>query len=214
MNFHDNQSELFAFNESPLKTWIPIRPDFALVLKLSLDLQRQSSGVFNVAVGDFQFLNRPGFEVRRHKKTFQARRVLPIKINLGGIAKGYAVDQAVKILKKNGFESGCVNAGGDLKIFGSFPQKVLVRSVKNNRQAHEIFIQDTSLATSEVVVPEGRTSYFDIARGKTLRRRRLAVVKARRCVIADALTKIALLAPPSTSARIARHYHAQMVVFK
>ncbi len=41
-----------------------------------------------------------------------------MSINLGSIAKGYAVDQAIKTLKKMGIKNGLVNAGGDLMAFG------------------------------------------------------------------------------------------------
>jgi thiamine biosynthesis lipoprotein ApbE len=39
-------------------------------------------------------------------------------VDLGGIAKGFAVDRAVKALKCAGLASGVVNAGGDLRVFG------------------------------------------------------------------------------------------------
>ncbi|MBS3824980.1 FAD:protein FMN transferase [Candidatus Bipolaricaulota bacterium] len=40
-------------------------------------------------------------------------------IDLGGIAKGYAVDKAVEFLKGRGATAGLVNAGGDIRAFGS-----------------------------------------------------------------------------------------------
>ncbi|MCK4585670.1 FAD:protein FMN transferase [candidate division WOR-3 bacterium] len=42
-------------------------------------------------------------------------------IDLGGVSKGYAVDRAVELLKKEGVKSGIVDAGGDLKVFGRKP---------------------------------------------------------------------------------------------
>lgn len=42
-------------------------------------------------------------------------------INLGGIAKGYAVDAAVEVLRQNGIMSALVDAGGDLKVIGTRP---------------------------------------------------------------------------------------------
>jgi thiamine biosynthesis lipoprotein len=44
-----------------------------------------------------------------------------MKLALGGIAKGYAVDEAVNILRSEGFENGFVNAGGDGYYFGARP---------------------------------------------------------------------------------------------
>ena len=40
-------------------------------------------------------------------------------LDLGGIAKGYAVDEAVRVLQRQGLRAGIVNAGGDLRCFGS-----------------------------------------------------------------------------------------------
>src|SRR5947207_2872768 len=42
----------------------------------------------------------------------------PLTITLDGIAKGYAVDQAVVALRAAGATEGLVNAGGDLRVFG------------------------------------------------------------------------------------------------
>jgi FAD:protein FMN transferase len=40
------------------------------------------------------------------------------KITLGGIAKGYAIDRAIEVLKENGIEHALVNAGGDMRSIG------------------------------------------------------------------------------------------------
>ncbi|MFP4135596.1 MAG: FAD:protein FMN transferase [Candidatus Acetothermia bacterium] len=40
-------------------------------------------------------------------------------IDLGGVAKGYAVDKGIKLLKEEGLASGLINAGGDIRGFGS-----------------------------------------------------------------------------------------------
>jgi len=44
-----------------------------------------------------------------------------MQIDLGGIAKGYAVDRAIEALRKNGIRRALVNAGGDLYALGSGP---------------------------------------------------------------------------------------------
>ena len=43
------------------------------------------------------------------------------KIDLGGIAKGYAVDQAQKVLEAAGIKSGMIYAGGDITTIGAKP---------------------------------------------------------------------------------------------
>ncbi len=46
------------------------------------------------------------------------RLAVGASLDLGGIAKGYAVDRAVRVLKRHGAVGGMVNAGGDLSVFG------------------------------------------------------------------------------------------------
>ena len=53
--------------------------------------------------------------LRRNYEVFFCRDLI---VDLGGIAKGFAVDCAVEALKDNGVEAGIVNAGGDLRTFG------------------------------------------------------------------------------------------------
>jgi len=43
----------------------------------------------------------------------------PVHIDLGGIAKGYAVDRALMALRTAGCRGALVNAGGDLAVFGN-----------------------------------------------------------------------------------------------
>ncbi len=42
-------------------------------------------------------------------------------VDFGGIAKGYAVDEALKVIEESGISSALVNAGGDLSVIGSKP---------------------------------------------------------------------------------------------
>ncbi|MBP7652218.1 FAD:protein FMN transferase [Candidatus Dependentiae bacterium] len=55
-----------------------------------------------------------------------------IKIDLGGIAKGYAIDRAVEILKNNNISGAVINAGGDVFVVGK----------KNKTENWNIAIQD------------------------------------------------------------------------
>lgn len=64
-----------------------------------------------------------------------------VKIDLGGIAKGYAVDCAVQVLKKQGVKSGLVDAGGDVYVFGEKP----------DRSPYRIGIKDPFLAGDNLV---------------------------------------------------------------
>jgi len=227
MSFHDPASELSRFNRTPVGRWACLSPPLAQVLELALELQHRSRGVFNVAVGkplecwkllpgsvarvDWRHLSQPGFELRG----LRARRLLPVHLDLGGIAKGYAVDCAVETMRAHSRSvSGCVNAGGDLRIFGAQEQRVWIRSGNAYRPLVQFLVlSNQSLATSSVIRDDLHSPYVDIRRRSPLLRPRTAVVRADRCMIADALTKIALLLPRRKAAeRIAASYGAEVSV--
>ncbi len=72
-------------------------------------------------------------------------------IDLGGIAKGYAADCAVKILKDNGVSAGIVKAGGDMRVFGG-EGKGLAIGIQNPRASGKvlakIYLKDGAVSTS------------------------------------------------------------------
>jgi thiamine biosynthesis lipoprotein len=71
-----------------------------------------------------------------------------VALNFGAIAKGYAVDRAIEILKSNDIHSASVNAGGDVKVFG----KQWKIGIQNPREKKEILdivtLENNSIATS------------------------------------------------------------------
>ena len=76
-----------------------------------------------------------------------------LTIDLGGIAKGYAVDKAIDILKKFGITSAIVNAGGDLRAIGLKPNgEMFCIGVRHPRKENKIicsfYIKDKAVATS------------------------------------------------------------------
>ena len=75
----------------------------------------------------------------------------PLLIDFGGIAKGFAVDRAVEILKRKRVMAGIVNAGGDLRVFGSASQLVHLRHPKQpNRAAGAVRLRERAIATSGI----------------------------------------------------------------
>ena len=89
-----------------------------------------------------------------------------MSLDLGGVAKGYAVDEAVRILKENGIKNGIVNLGGDIFAFGT----------KNNKTPWRIGIANPEIgeegdaiiriqATDKSVVTSGDYERFFIEKG-------------------------------------------------
>jgi len=75
-----------------------------------------------------------------------------MKIDLGAIAKGYAVDCAVKKLKESGINSCLINAGGQIYCLGSKfsrPWKIAIRNnPRNPGRAAYLSLKDKAVATS------------------------------------------------------------------
>ncbi len=131
---------------------------------------------------------------------------VPVALDLGGIAKGYAIDCAIGALRAEGCSAGAVNAGGDLRFFGLGERALLLRL--GDGACRPLTLKDTALAVSDLDEPRrppGHRGYYSRARGKAHPvQRRFAAVAAPTAVGADALTKCLLLANPQTAARALR----------
>jgi FAD:protein FMN transferase len=122
----------------------------------------------------------------------------PMLLDLGGIAKGFAVDRAIHELRRRGCTQGVVNAGGDLRRFGLLPQPILLRRRDGLVQVAEL--RRGAIATSappaahdeRLAQPLG--SIFDPRTQRAWNGSGAVMVAAPSCMIADALTKVAALA--------------------
>lgn len=234
MSFHDPTSELSRLNRMRIGRWMPVSAGLADVLRLALELQRRTGGAFNAAIGQalvawrllpgttkrvaWDALTHSGFAVESKLGDARARRLLPVRIDLGGIAKGYAVDCAVDAIRNAApSASGCVNAGGDLRVFGPEKQVVWVRAGTPKRpNLRPVALKEQSLATSSVIPVRRHSPYVDIRRRKPLLQSCTAVVRAERCMVADALSKVVLLMPQpgragfEAASRVAAAYGAEI----
>jgi thiamine biosynthesis lipoprotein ApbE len=137
-----------------------------------------------------------------------------VKIDLGGIAKGFAVDRAVEALRRHGVAEGLVNAGGDLRGFGPRSHGVDVRDPRlPARPLCRVALCNAALASSAGQFdPAGSLdaracAVIDPATARPARSIIGATVCAPCCVIADALTKIVMTAGEA-AAPILEHYGA------
>jgi len=110
----------------------------------------------------------------------------PLALDLGGIAKGYAVDQAIEVLRVHGVECALVNAGGDLRAIGDRAWPVDIR----HHSSAPITARLTRLKEGAIATSTRGTDFIPTRR--TSARWQCASVQARDCMTADALTKWAL----------------------
>jgi thiamine biosynthesis lipoprotein len=126
-----------------------------------------------------------------------------MRLDLGGIAKGYAVDRATAELLAAGMDNTLVNAGGDLRIAGHWSREVLLRDPRPPHQgSQQLTLHNAALATSAAYysrrrLPRGEVSALVNPRcGTPYIEDGTASVQAADCMSADALTKVVLFAPP------------------
>jgi thiamine biosynthesis lipoprotein len=140
MSAHDPTSDVGRLNFEGHREAVEVSPETFAVLERALQFSAWTDGVFDCTVGDrlvaLKYL--PDFYAAaaatngsfRDIRLLDDRRVgfeRPLRIDLGGIAKGFAVDQAVDTMRRCGATAGLVNAGGDLRGFGDFDWPVAVR---------------------------------------------------------------------------------------
>lgn len=203
-------SDLARINAAPLDTQIEVQPDTWQLLKLAQRLHRLTEGIFDPCLpthpGRFQDL-----EISSKESLLICHA--PVQLDLGGIAKGHAIDQAIEKLSSLGCTAGLVNAGGDLRVFGDRQETILLRRGAGTRAYFRpIDLANAALAVSDldaVEWPAEHQGYYSRV-GPTTSLRYAAVV-AKDAVTADALTKCVLLCPIDTTERVLRELEARSV---
>ena len=123
------------------------------------------------------------------------RTAEPLALDLGGIAKGHAVDRAVAALRAGGARAGRVNAGGDLRVFGTpdwLPLRLRLHDTPtvNAAPARDPRRRGRDLADAY----RGRmAALLDPRRGRLRAYPGSVTVVAPTCALADALTKVVAL---------------------
>jgi thiamine biosynthesis lipoprotein len=228
MSFHDAQSDVSRLNRAAGTGAITVDPWTFEVLAAAAELHRRSDGLFNVTMAPvLQTLGLlPGAPDGRLPledaiELLPQRRVrfrCPVRIDLGGIAKGFAVDRAADVLREHGVAAGLVNAGGDLMGFGPHAHAIDIRDPSNPAAlTMRIDVHNQALAsTAGRFDPfRGRTvegcAVIDPRSGEPVRSALGASVRAPSCMIADALTKVVMIAQEEAGP-ILDHYGASALI--
>ena len=207
MGFHNPDSELSHINARCHLEAVHIHPWTAKVLTIAQEIHLHSGGLFNCGIGHHlvasgllprHFDRADEFGGIEHLQFLEPNLVqsnLPLCLDLGGIAKGFAVDLAVNILQCAGVPSGSVNAGGDLRVFGSERQLIQIRNPAKPRELINLGnIYEGAIATSSLyfakrdhalishLVNPLNQEHIEFSESYS--------VIADQCVYADALTKV------------------------
>jgi thiamine biosynthesis lipoprotein len=194
------------------------------VIERAQDVAKRTNGIFDITVGAFGGLWKfdqdmdgtlpDPAEVKKRLALVGYRNLVldkkrrsvflkkkDMRITLGGIAKGYAVDRCVKILYDLGFTNFMVQAGGDMFIAGKKGAKPWIVAVRDPRgkpgaQFASMPIEDHSFSTSgdyeRGFVKDGVRYHhiLDPRTGQPSRSSRAVTVKAKDAFTADAWSKV------------------------
>jgi thiamine biosynthesis lipoprotein len=221
MSDYQADSELMTLCDKPYGKPVVVSEDLFAVLQQAQKISDISNGAFDVTVGPYVRLWRfarkrktlptpeeiatAGKSVGYQKLRLSARdRAVTLlapnmKLDLGGIAKGYAADQALKLLKLAGFGRALVAASGDLAAGSPPPGKAGWRvgitdiDVRDDQVGRTILLRNAGISTSgdtEQFVEIGGVRYSHIVdphTGLGLTNRIQASIVARSSTTTDAL---------------------------
>ena len=237
---YDPNSELSRLSQrtlnGPMTEPVSVSADLWNVLEGALDASRRSDGAFDVTVGPMVRLWRRSRQLHQLPTTqrvedarrsvgYQNMRLDPahhtvqllaarMVLDVGGIAKGYTAEEAVKVIRLYGLDRALVGAAGDLYAGKAPPARngwrVLVEPLDPAREAHTYaqfrdYACSTSGDTERFVIIDGvRYSHIvDPTTGLGLTRRIGVTVIAPHGITADwASTAVSILGPEKGIAMI------------
>ena len=147
-----------------------------------------------------------------------------MRVHLGGIGKGYAVDRAVAALRQRGLRDFMVQAGGDMYVAGRRGDRMWRLGIQDPRgPANSVFasveLSDATFSTSgdyeRFFIKDGRRFHhiIDPDRGEPAAGSRSVTIVSDRAVVADGLsTGVFVLGPEKGMALIERLPHVEGVI--
>jgi thiamine biosynthesis lipoprotein len=142
----DPHSDIGRFAVLPAGASLALQPVSQRVLRAAQALRQASGGRFDPSLGPGLALGSTG---RWHCQGGRLHKLTDgVQLDLGGIAKGHALDAAVQALRRAGARSGWVNAGGDLCAFGLARLPLQLRDELHGGVRPLGWLQDGAFATS------------------------------------------------------------------
>ena len=169
MSSYQERSELSHLNRSAYCQPVQISPALYEVIDQAQRISTLTNGAFDISFSSLGYLYN--FRTRKQPNEGQRAKLAPVidfnsiilnptersvqfsdarlRLDLGGIAKGYAVDRGISILKSYGVTSARLSAGGDMYLLGDKRGKPWLVGVKDPRKLDQ---EAVVLPLSEVAV--------------------------------------------------------------
>ena len=172
MSPHKPTSELSIVNRLAASRAVAISAEMARLIDRARHFSELSDGAFDItfaSVGhlyDYRQRVRPSDEqLARAREAIGYRHLVldtdartvrfareGMRIDLGGFAKGHAVDNSVAILRRHGIEHAMVSAGGDSRVIGDRRGRPWTIAIRDPRREAEVVavlpLEDVSISTS------------------------------------------------------------------
>jgi len=194
MSPYKPESELSRINREAAQKPVSISQEMFDLIMRSIEFSKLSGGAFDITFSSVGYLYDyrghtkptdeqiaealPGISYRHLQLDPKARTIhyarRGVRIDLGGIAKGYAVDNCIAILKGRGVKNAIVTAGGDSRLLGDRrgrPWNVGIRDPRRRGEVAAVLpLADVAISTSgdyERFFEEDGVRYHHIINPKT-----------------------------------------------
>jgi len=232
MSTYKPTSEVSKVNALAAVQAVPISPELFKLLTTALDYSRITEGAFDITYASVGYMY--DFRARKRPTEEQIKEALPainykhvvldpaaqtvhfsqpgVRIDLGGIAKGYSVDCGIEILQKLGYTHALVNAGGDSRVIGDRFGRPWIVGIRHPDNPEQIIMRiplvDAAFSTSgdyERFFDENGVRYHHIIdphTGHSASKVRSATVIAPTATRTDGLSKTAFVLGPEEALKI------------
>lgn len=240
MSHYKPESPLSQINREASRREVAIDPELFAFIERSMRYSEETDGAFDVTVGPLMkawgFFRGEGHlpeesQLATARRVVGARHVIltrdrrtirfdsdGVELDLGGIAKGYAVDRSIGILKSRGVTAALVSSGGSTVYgLGSPPDQTAWRvdiqdPVNAGKIAYTVLLKDRSLSvagSSEKSFEAGGITYshiMDPRTGKPVQGMLSVAVLTKTGTEGDALDDALFVLGPSKSAEYLKHF--------
>jgi thiamine biosynthesis lipoprotein len=242
MSYHDPDSDLSRLNRDAPNRAQQVDPHTYEVLRAALRFARLSAGAFDPCVAEsleqWGYLpvvtgtshNRSAERCRSRRAGWEDIQLLddhrvrfkrPVRLDLGGIAKGYAVDLATQAMQRANVHEIVVNAGGDMRVAGNRTDRVCLRHPDAPTASVEVLqLRNAALASSGAYFSRRLSGSRQVSALLDPRTREPHLandgisIRAADCMTADALTKVVLFAPRTIAERVLDECGAEAFVLQ
>ena len=243
MSTYKPESQVSQVNREAAAGPVKVDPELARLVARALEFSRMSGGAFDITYASVGYLY--DYRAGKHPTDAEIAAALPainwrhvvvdlsgstirflepgVRIDLGGIAKGHAVDSCIALLEARGISNATVTAGGDSRILGDRRGRPWIVGIRHpddrERVIARIPLEDAAISTSgdyERFFDEDGVRYhhiIDPKTGKSPHGVRSVTIIAPTSTLAEGLTKsVFILGPERGMALVAEQADVDAVV--